>query len=81
METIPLKTMRNDISKILRRVEAGETFTITVSGRPVAELHGTKPRRWADEATIAAIWHSPAPQTLTTDLEKLSGNLTDPFAP
>jgi prevent-host-death family protein len=36
--TIPQRDLRNDVSAILRRVESGEEFLVTVSGRPVAEL-------------------------------------------
>jgi prevent-host-death family protein len=53
MATIPQRELRNDISSILRRAEQGERFTITVNGRPVADLgpHDTteKPRRTLDE--------------------------------
>ena len=35
---IPQRELRNEISSVLRRVENGESFTITVNGRPVAEL-------------------------------------------
>lgn len=35
---IPQRVLRNDIGDVLRRAEAGEQFTITVSGRPVAQL-------------------------------------------
>lgn len=35
---IPLRELRNDTSAVLRRVEDGERFTVTVSGRPVAQL-------------------------------------------
>ncbi len=38
MTTIPQRELRNNISDILRRAEDGERFTITVAGRPVAEL-------------------------------------------
>ncbi|MDQ6728893.1 MAG: type II toxin-antitoxin system prevent-host-death family antitoxin [Actinomycetota bacterium] len=38
MTIIPQRELRNDISSVLRRVEHGESFTITVNGRPVAEL-------------------------------------------
>jgi prevent-host-death family protein len=33
---IPQRELRNDISGVLRRVEAGETLRVTVRGRPVA---------------------------------------------
>ena len=38
MTTIPQRELRNNVSDVLRRAEAGERFTITVAGRPVAEL-------------------------------------------
>jgi prevent-host-death family protein len=38
MTTIPQRELRNNVSDVLRRAEAGEQFTITVAGRPVAEL-------------------------------------------
>ncbi|MGH3889457.1 MAG: type II toxin-antitoxin system Phd/YefM family antitoxin [Pseudonocardiaceae bacterium] len=33
MTEIPLRELRNDTSGVLRRVEDGERFTVTVSGR------------------------------------------------
>jgi prevent-host-death family protein len=44
MPTIPQRELRNNVSDVLRRAEAGERFTITVAGRPVAEL-GPSSRR------------------------------------
>jgi prevent-host-death family protein len=38
MANIPQKELRNNIGEVLRRAEAGEELTITVSGRPVARL-------------------------------------------
>jgi prevent-host-death family protein len=38
MSDVPVRDLRNDVSAILRRVEAGERLRVTVSGRPVAEL-------------------------------------------
>jgi len=37
-ETISLRELRNNVSDVLRRVEAGERFRVTVNRRPVAEL-------------------------------------------
>ena len=36
--TIPVRELRNDSAKILRQVEQGRRFVVTVSGRQVAEL-------------------------------------------
>jgi len=38
MAVIPQRELRNRSGEILRRAEAGERFTVTVGGRPVAEL-------------------------------------------
>jgi prevent-host-death family protein len=38
MGDIPARDLRNDVSAVLRRVEAGEHLRVTVSGRPVAEI-------------------------------------------
>ena len=38
MTDVPARELRNDVSGVLRRVEAGERLRVTVSGRPVAEL-------------------------------------------
>ena len=46
MQTISQRELRNDNATIVNRVEAGESFTITRRGVPVADLvpHGTRPR-------------------------------------
>ena len=38
MTLIAQRQLRNEVSAILRRAEAGERFTVTVDGRPVAQL-------------------------------------------
>ncbi len=38
MSNLSLRELRNDVSDILRRAEAGERFVVTVRGRAVAEL-------------------------------------------
>jgi prevent-host-death family protein len=56
MAVIPQGKLRNDIAAVLRRAEQGERFTVTVAGRPVAEL-GPLPgaRALAAPARLAAI--------------------------
>ena len=38
MAVIPQRELRNNVSEVLRRAESGERLTVTVDGRPVAEL-------------------------------------------
>lgn len=45
MTRIPQRQLRNDVSAVLRRAENGERFTITVDGRPVAQLGPLESRR------------------------------------
>lgn len=46
-ETISQRDLRNDNAEIMRRVEAGETFTVTRNGKPVADIvpHAQPERR------------------------------------
>ena len=68
MDTIPQKQLRNQVSDVLRRVEAGETFTVTVAGRPVAELRPAHRRRWVSGPSLAEVWHGPPPQRLEDEV-------------
>lgn len=78
--TIPQKELRNNVADVLRRAEAGEEFTITVAGRPVAELGPTAKRRWVGQAELKRVYETPPPGTLAEDLEQLPAALVDPFA-
>jgi prevent-host-death family protein len=80
MATIPQKELRNHVGEVLRRAEAGEEFTITVSGRPVARLGPTRNRQWVPSSQLAELWEAPADPTLVQDLEAFGGELTDPWA-
>ena len=59
MPTIPQKELRNNVGEVLRRAEAGEEFTITVAGRPVAELGPTRRRCWVSGPDLDQVWVSP----------------------
>ena len=77
---IPQKELRNNVADVLRRAEAGEEFTITVAGRPVAQLGPARRRQWVSGPELAKIWHTPAPETLADDLERFPAELVDPYA-
>jgi|SRR5579875_1267580 len=74
------KELRNNVGEVLRRAEAGETLTVTVAGRPVAELGPVHRRRWVSGAALAGIWRAEAPRWLDADLERLPAGVVDPFA-
>jgi prevent-host-death family protein len=81
VETIPQKQLRNQVGDVLRRVEAGETFTVTVAGRPVAELRPAQRRRWVSGSALSGVWQGPPPQRLDDDLAHLGAALIDLFDP
>lgn len=79
MTDIPARELRNDVSGVLRRVEAGEHLRVTVSGRPVAELIPL-PRRpttlpWDVFIEGSDEWR--ADSDLTKDLALLLPDTTD----
>jgi len=78
--TIPQKELRNNVGEVLRRAEGGEQFLITVAGRPVAELGPATRRSWVGGRALAAVFDTPPPQTLATDLQAFPTGLADPFA-
>jgi prevent-host-death family protein len=80
MATIPQKELRNKVGEVLRRAEGGEEITITVSGRPVAQLGPARTREWVPASQLRELWNSPADPTLEKDLERLGGELTDPWS-
>lgn len=79
MATIPQKELRNNVAEVLRRAEAGEELTITVAGRPVAQLGPAPKRRWVQGEALKRVWDTPAPEDFMRDLEGFPGGLADPF--
>lgn len=80
MATIPQKELRNASGEILRRAEAGETITVTVSGRPVAQIGPIARRSWVPSDQLAPIWRTAAPKGMREDLAGFDIELDDPYA-
>jgi prevent-host-death family protein len=80
---IPQRELRNNVGEVLRAAEAGDTFTITVRGRPVARLgpahSGAEPRLEVDRATIRRLLALPIDAQLADDLEGVEEPLDDPW--
>lgn len=71
---IPLRELRNNASDVLRRVEAGEEMTVTVSGRRVAHLAPMQRRpRFLPWQQVLAHQADPG---LADDLRELLGSET-----
>ncbi len=79
MATIPQKELRNASGEVLRRAEAGETITITVSGRPVAQIGPVARERWVPSEQLAPIWRTRMPTGLREDLSGFDVELDDPY--
>lgn len=79
MASIPQKELRNHVGAVLRRVEAGESLTVTVSGRPVATLSPVRRLSWVEGSALRRVWDGPTPGELEKDLERLGAGLVDPF--
>lgn len=81
MPKIPQKELRNQIGEILRRAEAGEVFTITVSGRPVAELRPLGgSRQWVPSESLQDLWKLPIDDKLASDIREFDIELRDVWA-
>ena len=71
MEEIPIRHLRKDADGIVDRVQAGERFTVTRVGRPVAELRPL-PRRALDAVALLDRWrHVPSvdPKRFRADVD------------
>jgi prevent-host-death family protein len=79
MAAIPQKELRNNVGEVLRRAEAGERLTITVSGRPVAELGPARTRQWVNTGEVQDLWDLPSDPTLVDDLKGFEADLRDPW--
>jgi prevent-host-death family protein len=81
--TIPQRELRNNISAVLRAAEAGETFTVTVRGRPVARVvppgEGGRPRTDVDRATLRGILAQPLDDSLAAELDAAEAEVDDPW--
>jgi prevent-host-death family protein len=80
MVTVGLRELRQSASDLVRRVEAGEEITITVSGRPSARLVPAGATAWRSWAEIADIFRGPTDAEWERDKDLLDGDVRDPWA-
>ena len=84
MTEIASRELRNDTAGVLRRVEAGETLTVTSNGRPVAQLVPMPRSRRAPmkrDELVRLVREAQADPGLRDDLRWLAGDTTDDLGP
>lgn len=80
MKTIPQRTLRNQSSAVLRQVEAGERFVVTVQGRPVAVLGPYERRQWIPAQGVRELLATPTDPQVLEDLRRVeSDEIGDPW--
>ena len=80
MTTVASRDLRNHTAEVLRQVSDGTRVTITVNGKPVAEIgpvRSGRPQFLSKADLIAVIAGRQADVGLTRDLEILAGDTTD----
>ncbi len=70
MANVTVRDLRNSGGRVLERVAHGETLTVTMDGRPVAELRPL-PGRALTAATLLARWRRLPP----IDRDKLRADI------
>lgn len=59
MSTVGVRELRQNASEILREVEAGEAATVTVAGRPVAQIVPIRAQSWTTWERIRSVFETP----------------------
>ena len=80
MRSIPQRELRNQVSAVLREVEAGERLRITVDGRPVADLvpiAGTRRPFVPRDAIAHLLAHAPLDSEFASDVAAAAGATID----
>jgi prevent-host-death family protein len=80
MASVASRDLRNHTAAVLRQVSDGTRVTITVNGKPVAEIgpvRATRPHFLTKADLIELMSHHQADPGLSRDLELLAGDTTD----
>ena len=81
MATVGVRELRQNASEILREVEAGESATVTVAGRPVAQIVAIRADRWTTWEHIRSVFDSPTDTSWDAQRREFgAGDLVDPWA-
>lgn len=84
MVNVASRDLRNHTAEVLRQVSEGTSVTITVNGRPVAQLgpvRSARPQFFTRTELLDLIATQQADPGLTRDLDALAGDTTDDLDP
>lgn len=80
MRFLPQRELRNQSGAVLRAVEAGESFAVTVDGRPVATLGPYRARQWVSSFAVEQLLATPTDPSSLEDVRALDEeSLDDPW--
>lgn len=79
MEEVGLREVRQNASELVRRAQAGERLTITVSGRPAASLGPVEVASWVSWEAVADVFAGAGDPHWPADRSKLDDELRDPW--
>lgn len=73
---VGVRDLRNDTSRVIDAVRAGERVTLTVHGEPIADIvpHGNRTRWLSGAAVRDQLTRRAADPALRTDLDDLAGD-------
>jgi prevent-host-death family protein len=76
---IGVRTLRNRTTEVIAAVESGERVTLTVRGKPVADIvpHGQRTRWLSGETLQRELADRSADPELASDLAALAGQTLD----
>ena len=75
---VDLTELRRNAPELVRRAQAGEEFTITVSGRPSARLMPAELNYWRRRDEVANPFSGPSDPDWQHDRERVGDDLRDP---
>lgn len=70
METVGVRELKQNASQVLARVEQGESFTVTVAGREVAQLVPAPPASWIPADRMMAVYDVPVDPGFWDDINQ-----------
>lgn len=84
MSTVASRDLRNHTADVLRQVAEGTRVTITVNGKPVAEVgpvRASRPQFFAKADLVALLAAHQSDPQLSRDLDDIAGETTDELDP